>query len=199
MAAAALALQGLQLVLLALAGLLVALFCVGSVQLALFRWKHPQPTAPAVAEVSKKPVAPRQPKAHHHVCVDGTVRLRDGRLLGFRDHRPVAAEGTSLDDDAAVLFYLHGLMGSRLEFFGYRSEFAARPVRIIAVDRPGYGLSSYSERRRLVDFADDLLELADQLHIARFAVVGWSSGGCYALACAARIPKTRLVSVGTAN
>jgi pimeloyl-ACP methyl ester carboxylesterase len=46
-----------------------------------------------------------------------------------------------------------------------------------------------------LDWADDVLAVADALCIDRFAVVGWSSGGAYALAVAAAIPD-RLLGVG---
>jgi pimeloyl-ACP methyl ester carboxylesterase len=62
-------------------------------------------------------------------------------------------------------------------------------VRLIAVDRPGYGGSSdppagYSYAR----FAADLAALADALGVEGFAVAGHSSGGPYALAAAALLP-----------
>jgi pimeloyl-ACP methyl ester carboxylesterase len=61
-------------------------------------------------------------------------------------------------------------------------------VRFIAVDRPGFGLSDFKEKRALVEWPDDVGELADTLELARFAVMGASGGGPYAAVCAARIP-----------
>lgn len=62
-------------------------------------------------------------------------------------------------------------------------------MRLIAVDRPGYGRSDFKPGRKLGDFADDVAQLADALKIKRFAVVGLSGGGPHAQACAARIPE----------
>lgn len=62
-------------------------------------------------------------------------------------------------------------------------------VRLIAVDRPGFGLSDFQPRRRMVDFADDLRQLAAQLGLKKFALLGVSGGGPYAAACAATIPR----------
>jgi pimeloyl-ACP methyl ester carboxylesterase len=45
--------------------------------------------------------------------------------------------------------------------------------------------------------ADDVHALADRLGLDRFAVVGFSAGGGYALACAARMPE-RISTVGLA-
>lgn len=85
---------------------------------------------------------------------------------------------------------LHGMGSSRLAWLGEMplAELCAG-VRLIAVDRPGYGGSSppafgYSYST----FAQDLEELADLLHLPRFCVLGHSSGGPYALAAAAELP-----------
>lgn len=110
---------------------------------------------------------------------DNTIRLYDGRTLGYADYGRV---------DGKALFYFHGHPGARLE-----ARFLARPaaeagVRLIGVDRPGMGLSTFKAGRRLLDWPDDVVELADSLHLDRFAVVGFSAGGPYALACAYKIP-----------
>lgn len=57
------------------------------------------------------------------------------------------------------------------------------------------GLSTFKANRRLLDWPDDVVELADSLHLDRFAVVGFSGGGPYALACAYKIPQ-RLTACG---
>jgi pimeloyl-ACP methyl ester carboxylesterase len=46
------------------------------------------------------------------------------------------------------------------------------------------GLSTYQSRRRVMDWPSDVTQLADHLALGRFAVVGFSGGGPYALACA---------------
>jgi pimeloyl-ACP methyl ester carboxylesterase len=71
-------------------------------------------------------------------------------------------------------------------------------IRIIAPDRPGFGLSDFQENRTLLDWPDDVLVLADHLGIKRFAIIGVSGGGPYAAVCAYRIPKNRLTRVGIA-
>jgi pimeloyl-ACP methyl ester carboxylesterase len=62
-----------------------------------------------------------------------------------------------------------------------------RGIRVIAPDRPGFGLSTYKPRRTILDWPDDVVELADALGIERFAVMGVSGGGPYAAACAYKI------------
>ncbi|HVM31288.1 MAG TPA: alpha/beta hydrolase [Candidatus Limnocylindrales bacterium] len=110
---------------------------------------------------------------------DQVIRLRDGRRLGYREHGPAA--GTPL-------LFFHGLGTSRV-ICPIDDGLADRlNVRTIAVDRPGIGLSDRHRGRRLLDFPGDVAELADQLSLEHFAVVGWSGGGPYAAACAYRLP-----------
>lgn len=65
----------------------------------------------------------------------------------------------------------------------------------MTVDRPGIGRSDVLPRRTFADLPSDVVQLADALGIDTFSVIGWSSGGPYAAACAALIPG-RLSSVG---
>jgi pimeloyl-ACP methyl ester carboxylesterase len=65
----------------------------------------------------------------------------------------------------------------------------------VSVDRPGIGGSDVLPRRTFSDWPSDVIELADVFEIDDFGVVGWSAGGPYAAACAARIPG-RLTGVG---
>ena len=114
-----------------------------------------------------------------------TVHLRDGRSLayatwGHRQGKPV--------------FLFHGSPSSRL-FRPSPSVTASFGVRLITVDRPGFGASDFQKDRRLLDWPDDVAQLADALEIERFAIVGHSNGGPFALACAVKIP-SRLTSVG---
>jgi len=57
------------------------------------------------------------------------------------------------------------------------------------------GLSDYKPSRKLLDWPDDVIELANVLGIDRFPIVGGSGGVPSTLACAYKIPE-RLTSVG---
>ena len=70
---------------------------------------------------------------------------------------------------------------------------------MLAVDRPGYGRSTAHPDRTYRDFAADVEELADHLGLGRFAVVGFSSGGPHALACAALLGPERVVAAGSVS
>jgi|SRR5712692_385838 len=116
---------------------------------------------------------------------DRTIRLNDGRSLGYAEYG---------DPSGEPMLFFHGAPGSRL-FWALADEVAgALRVRVIAPDRPGMGLSDPQLGRALGDWPGDVAQLADQLGMGRFAVLGHSGGGPYACACARFIPE-RLTSV----
>ena len=61
-------------------------------------------------------------------------------------------------------------------------------LRVIAVGRPGTGLSDPHPYESVADWARDVVHVADALGAERLGVVGLSGGGPYALACAAVPP-----------
>lgn len=109
-----------------------------------------------------------------------TATLADGRRIGF------AEVG---DPAGAPVIFCHGFPGSRLESRLVAAAAHRTRTRIIAPDRPGYGLSDWKAGRAIPDFADDVAELADRLGLGRFRVLGISGGGPYALAIAHRLPE----------
>ncbi len=107
--------------------------------------------------------------------VDTTDQTRDGRALTFRDWG---------DRSGRPVFYLHGAPGSRL-LRGPDLDDAGLGVRLITYDRPGYGGSERHPGRTVVDAVPDVLDIANQLDLESFGVVGVSGGGAPALAVAA--------------
>jgi pimeloyl-ACP methyl ester carboxylesterase len=112
--------------------------------------------------------------------------LRDGRVLGFAEYG---------DSGGMPLVFFHGFPGSRLEGRLAAQAATRAGIRLVAPDRPGMGLSSPQRGRALTDWPTDMVALADHLAIGRFAVLGVSGGGPYALSCAALIP-SRLQAAG---
>lgn len=120
------------------------------------------------------------------LATEQQYRLRDGRMLGYAEYG---------DPQGRPLLYFHGFPSSRLEATLAEPVAKALNIRLIAIDRPGFGLSDFKPGRTLADWPGDVGELADGLGLNRFAVVGVSGGGPYALACATLIPQ-RLSAVG---
>lgn len=112
--------------------------------------------------------------------------LPDGRVLGWAEYG---------DPAGPPVVYLHGTPGSRLS---RPDDTALRGVRLITLDRPGYGRSTPARRPRLFGVADDIEALITSLGIERFGVAGFSGGAPYAMACGARFPH-RLTGVVAAG
>ena len=107
---------------------------------------------------------------------DLTVRLPDGRLCGYAEYG---------DPDGVPVLGLHGTPGSRFMFRIAHEPARSLGIRLLAPERPGFGISSFHFSRNLETYALDIANFADLLGIGRFAVVGVSGGGPYAAACAA--------------
>jgi pimeloyl-ACP methyl ester carboxylesterase len=98
------------------------------------------------------------------------IVLPDGRQLAY------ATVGSG-----APVVYFHGTASSRLEVLLLKDFAESWGLKIVAVDRPGYGLSSYKSRKNLADLNDDISVLMDHLGVWRFGVLGWSGGSVFAL------------------
>jgi pimeloyl-ACP methyl ester carboxylesterase len=90
--------------------------------------------------------------------------------------------------DGEPVFAFHGTTGSRWHFTVDVGPVVAAGVRLIAPDRPGYGLSDFQRGRRLQDWPDDVAFLADHLGLTNFSVLGVSGGGPHAAVCACLLP-----------
>src|SRR3954471_17322215 len=98
---------------------------------------------------------------------NNTITLPGGRRLGYAKYG---------DPDAMPVLYCHGFPSCRLE----PSMLPVSGIRLIALDRPGYGLSEPLPGRTLRDWPRDVAAAADALGLHRFAVVGVSGGAPYA-------------------
>jgi pimeloyl-ACP methyl ester carboxylesterase len=111
---------------------------------------------------------------------DNVISLRDGRKLGYAEYG---------DPSGKPVFFFHGLPGSRLQRHPDDSIAIELGAHIITIDRPGYGLSDFHQGRQLLDWPDDVAQLADALKIDQFAAIGLSGGGPYLLTCAYKMPE----------
>lgn len=110
---------------------------------------------------------------------DNTIILNDGRQLGYAEYGA---------KDGIPIFGLHGTPGSRIWFAYDDIELHAFKIRFITIDRPGYGLSDLHPQRNILDFTEDLIQLADFLGLDKFAVMGVSGGGIFSAATAFAFP-----------
>jgi len=106
---------------------------------------------------------------------DEVMRLADGRLLAWAEWG---------DPRGTPVVFLHCSPGSRILCPGPGATEAAG-VRLITIDRPGYGRSEPAAHPTLTGFAEDVRRLIDHLWLGQVPMVGWSGGGQYAAACAA--------------
>src|SRR4051794_29563149 len=90
----------------------------------------------------------------------------------------------------------HGTPGAGPLYRRHAEAAAARGLRLIGYDRPGYGGSGRHHGRAVADAAADVAAILDALGVERFATWGASGGGPHALACAAP-PGGRCAGGGT--
>ncbi len=98
------------------------------------------------------------------------------------------------DMDGFPYFYFHGYPCSRLEARCIHEEATEKNIKLISIDRPGFGLSDFQKNRTIIDWSKDILSLSEELNIQKFGIVSYSAGAPYALACGYRFPE-KLVKV----
>ncbi|PMD31322.1 alpha/beta-hydrolase [Hyaloscypha variabilis F] len=116
-----------------------------------------------------------------------TLVLPNSRTLGYAEYG---------NPNGKPLLYFHGFPSSRLEAYALDSIAFRRDIRLLALDRPGFGLSTHDQRRHINDWPTNIQTFASKLGLSRFAVLGVSGGGPYALACARQLPSEMLSAVG---
>jgi pimeloyl-ACP methyl ester carboxylesterase len=108
-----------------------------------------------------------------------TVQAQDGRTLCVE----IAGEPSEWPVLVAC-----GTPNSRHLYKAWIDDAAARGIRLIGYDRPGYGGSTAQPGHTVADAAGDVQAIAEDLGIERLAIWGFSGGGPYTLACAALLP-----------
>ncbi|MCJ1283414.1 hypothetical protein MMC26_002743 [Xylographa opegraphella] len=134
-----------------------------------------------------KPLFNSLPALADKTLTDQVCTLPSSRILGY------AIYGSPT---GPAVFYFHGLPGSRIEGAELHPAAVKLGIRVIAVDRPGLGLSSYVPNRLVADWAAHVDQLARHLELKTYRVIGRSGGGAYALACANALPRKSLLGVG---
>ena len=111
------------------------------------------------------------------------IKLRNGTKVGY------AIYGNKGN---FPVFYFHGWPGSRFELTNLPLK--KKNCYLIALERPGYGLSDPIPKFEILDWPKIVLEVADKFKIKKFSIIGVSGGAPFALACAHSI-KNKLKSV----
>jgi pimeloyl-ACP methyl ester carboxylesterase len=117
-----------------------------------------------------------------------TIVLKDGRRLTCSELGP---------ETGPAVLYLHGNPGSRLELLRpeHAQAFIAGGLRVLSLDRPGYGGSCQPAMHGHQHIAHDVEQLLDTLKIDACVVVGHSRGSLPALALGAHLP-LRVSAIG---
>ena len=112
------------------------------------------------------------------------IKLRNGNNIGY------AIYGNKKN---FPIFYFHGWPGSRFELKNIPLK--KKKCFIIALERPGYGISDPISKFKILDWPKIVLEVANKLKIKKFSIIGVSGGAPFALACANTIKNKRLKSI----
>jgi pimeloyl-ACP methyl ester carboxylesterase len=112
--------------------------------------------------------------------LDRRFVLADGRIVAYREFG--AADGFPV-------VAMHGTPGSRLKYAVGHHDAERLGLRLISVDRWGYGSSDPHPQPALARYGEDIAEFAGGLGINQFSVVGISGGGPFAVAAAAVAPE----------
>jgi pimeloyl-ACP methyl ester carboxylesterase len=114
------------------------------------------------------------------MAITRDVRLPDGRTLRTHD--------TGGPTDSPVIVWHHGTPQTGVLYEPLLGLARERGIRLVSYARPGYGGSTPQPGRTIGSAGPDMAQVADALGLDRFAVMGSSSGGSHALACAALLP-----------
>jgi len=114
------------------------------------------------------------------------IALQDGRHLSF------AEAGDPLGFPVLCFF---GIGGSRYLVLLLDDVARQMGLRVISIDRPGFGRSTFVRDRGFRDFAKDVETLVLALNLKRVAIWGYSVGCAYAaVCCQSRLLRRRLAA-----
>lgn len=166
-------------------------------------------TAAMVAVLAPSAQADKELKGHHGSGPNpASIHLQDDfDPIGPQVHSLKMASGRVVhyidegDPSWKPFVYLSGqgtsLQSAQLTEFA-RSTREALHLRMISIERNGFGESDYDSELGYEDYDNEVLAVLDHLKIKRFAIEAVSGGGAYAAHLAARVP-TRVTSLHLAS
>ena len=112
---------------------------------------------------------------------DHQIRLKDGRILNYQEYG---------NRKGKLVLWFHGLNSSLGEAELIRQEIYRSGLRIVAVERPGIGKSTFDGKRTILDWVEDVEQLTDSLGYRNrpFGIIAVSGGSSYGCACALKLP-----------
>lgn len=116
------------------------------------------------------------------MAIERDLEVADGRTVRFWD------TGAMGDGAAITVFWHQGTPQTGRLLAPVVSAAAERGIRVVSCARAGYPGTSALPGRSVADAAADVVAVAAELGIGRYASVGASGGGPHALACAAIDP-----------
>ena len=119
--------------------------------------------------------------------MDQIITHLDGSKTGYNDY----------GGNGYAVIICHGGPGSRIISKNIVEQATLDGLRLIGIDRPGYGLSTLKPGREIADCSPDALAVVDALGIDQFLACGISTGGAYAFALAVYAGPTRCTGVVT--
>jgi pimeloyl-ACP methyl ester carboxylesterase len=113
--------------------------------------------------------------------------MRSGRKLEVEEYGDPAGHPA---------FFFHGLIGSHYQASYIADQARKQGLRIIAPNRPGVGKSEFTERKSPLEAVGDVEDVARDLRLDDFSVIGISGGAPYALATLYRLgERVRTVTI----
>ncbi|OQX14116.1 MAG: alpha/beta hydrolase [Thiothrix lacustris] len=117
------------------------------------------------------------------LTADALVEEENIHWHGARIHYVAYGEGKPL-------LLLHGGLSNRLSWFAQVPVLVAAGRRVVLVDTRGHGKSTLGDTGLSYElFAQDVVQVLEQLHIAQADIVGWSDGGIIALLLGRDVPQ----------
>lgn len=122
--------------------------------------------------------------------------MQRSAAIKFNRKRLYVAEYGTLT--GVPVFAFHGTPATHRQFQSFDKAAKTLGIRLIVPDRPGYGSSDRLEPASFEEWTHFVAAIAEELNVTRFGIIGYASGGIFALACAHNFPD-RLLGVAIVN
>ncbi|MGM1048091.1 MAG: alpha/beta fold hydrolase [Bacillota bacterium] len=110
------------------------------------------------------------------------LKLSDQRHIG------VTVYGNMNQNNDIIVFF-HGFGSSGSSIHPDINILNELKLCLIAIDRPGVGLSDVHRNYTVHDHCHDVKEVMEHFEVDNYALLGWSAGGLYSQAYASMFPK----------